>query len=299
MSPGHHPNPFAAAAAPRPQPTPPRRSHRVLLALELLLATALALLLALWWWAGSSGSLASTLSRATHYLPEGQSLETREVTGSLRAGGRIGWLRWSSPTLAVEVRDATLGWRLRPLLQRTLQLGELSAASVQLTPLGPPSTEPPQPLAGLELPLRITLPALRIDELTWAAATPVVLRHIEASYRYDGRQHHATLARLELAQGRYSANATLDGTAPMQLDATLQGQIDTTHPAHTDEALRIAAQARIQGRLDGPMRCCRCRPNCSPTPAPPRCPACAPACWPASPPGRRSRCTRPRATWPT
>ena len=129
------------------------------------------------------------------------------------AGGRIGWLRWSSPTLAVEVRDATLGWRLRPLLQRTLQLGELSAASVQLTPLGPPSTEPPQPLAGLALPLRITLPALRIDELTWAAATPVVLRHIEASYRYDGRQHHATLARLELAQGRYSANATLAYTS--------------------------------------------------------------------------------------
>ena len=83
MSPGHHPNPFAAAAAPRPQPTPPRRSHRVLLALELLLATALALLLALWWWAGSSGSLASTLSRATHYLPEGQSLQVRSGQRSM------------------------------------------------------------------------------------------------------------------------------------------------------------------------------------------------------------------------
>ena len=236
-------------------PPPPPRARRVARALAWLAGSLLGLaLLALggaWWWLSSADSLATALQRATQYLPAGQQLESREVTGSLRAGGRIGWLRWSSPTLAVEVRDATLGWRLRPLLQRTLQLGELSAASVQLTPLGPPSTEPPQPLAGLALPLRITLPALRIDELTWAAATPVVLRHIEASYRYDGRQHHATLARLELAQGRYSANATLDGTAPMQLDATLQGQIDTTHPAHTDEALRIAAQARIQGRLDG------------------------------------------------
>lgn len=70
-----------------PQPTPPRRNHRVLLALELLLAPALALLLALWWWAGSSGSLASTLSRATHYLPEGQSLENPRGDG-LTARGR-------------------------------------------------------------------------------------------------------------------------------------------------------------------------------------------------------------------
>ena len=140
MSPGHHPNPFAAAAAPRPQPTPPRRSHRVLLALALLLATALALLLALWWWAGSSGSLASTLSRATHYLPEGQSLETREVTGSLRAGGRIGWLRWSSPTLTVEVQDARIAWRLSPLLRRQLQFSELQATQITLTPQGESSS---------------------------------------------------------------------------------------------------------------------------------------------------------------
>ena len=238
-----------------PSPVPRPRARRIARALAWLAGSLLGLaLLALggaWWWLGSADSLATALQRAAQYLPAGQQLESREVTGSLRAGGRIGWLRWSSPTLAVEVRDATLGWRLRPLLQRTLQLGELSAASVQLTPLGPPSTEPPQPLAGLELPLRITLPALRIDELTWAAATPVVLRHIEASYRYDGRQHHATLARLELAQGRYSASATLDGAAPMQLGATLQGEIDTTPPGHTGEALRIAAQADIQGQLDG------------------------------------------------
>lgn len=238
-----------------PSPVPRPRARRIARALAWLAGSLLGLaLLALggaWWWLGTADSLATALQRAAQYLPAGQQLESREVTGSLRAGGRIGWLRWSSPTLAVEVRDATLGWRLRPLLQRTLQLGELSAASVQLTPLGPPSTEPPQPLAGLELPLRITLPALRIDELTWAAATPVVLRHIEASYRYDGRQHHATLARLELAQGRYSASATLDGAAPMQLGATLQGEIDTTPPGHTGEALRIAAQAAIQGRLDG------------------------------------------------
>ena len=64
---------------------------------------------------------------------------------------------------------------------------------------------------------------------------------------------------------------------------------------------RCASQPRpaFRGGWTVPMRCCRCRPNCSPTPAPPRCPACAPACWPASPPGQRSRCTRPRATWPT
>lgn len=247
MSPGHHPNPFAAAAAPRPQPTPPRRSHRVLLALELLLATALALLLALWWWAGSSGSLASTLSRATHYLPEGQSLETREVTGSLRAGGRIGWLRWSSPTLTVEVQDARIAWRLSPLLRRQLQFSELQTTQITLTPQGEASSEPPEPLQQLLLPLQVELP-FAFERITWAGASPVTIEGLAGNYRYDGTQHRLEVQQLNLAQGRYALQAQLQARAPMALTAQLDGSVHTALPGSTTQ-LQAQARAQLQGSL--------------------------------------------------
>ena len=103
----------------------------LLVALGALLLAASALL---WWWAGSGTSLATTLARVAQYLPANQQLENREVSGSLRSGGRIGWLRWSSPTLVVEVTDIRLGWQLAPLLQRRLELGEVHAARVLITP---------------------------------------------------------------------------------------------------------------------------------------------------------------------
>ena len=126
---------FSAGSSSAPRPPAPR-APRVLRALGWLLVALVALLLAasalLWWWAGSGTSLATALARATQYLPANQQLESRDVSGSLRSGGRIGWLRWSSPTLAVEVTDIRLGWQLAPLLQRRLDLGEVHDLAVVL-----------------------------------------------------------------------------------------------------------------------------------------------------------------------
>ncbi|MBS0506209.1 MAG: translocation/assembly module TamB domain-containing protein [Proteobacteria bacterium] len=247
MSHRHDPNPYAAAAAPRPQPAPPRRGHRALLAFELLLATALALLLALWWWAGSNTSLATVLTRAAHYLPEGQSLESRDVTGSLRAGGRIGWLRWSSPTLAVELQDARIVWNLTPLLRRKLQLKELQAAQITLTPQGEPSSEPLQPLQQLVLPLRLELP-FAFERITWAAASPVTIAGLAGRYHYDGTQHRLDISQVTLAQGRYALQAQLQARAPMALTATLNGSVHTPVPGSTT-TLQAQARAQLQGSL--------------------------------------------------
>ncbi len=239
-------------------PAPPRRTalRRLAHTLAWLAAALLALVLlaagGAWWWAGTGSSLATALSRAATYLPEGQSLESRDVSGSLRAGGRIGWLRWSSPTLAVEVENARLGWSLRPLLQRTLRLGELSAARIQVTPLGPPNTEPPQPLNALELPLRVELPAVRVDQIAWAPSTTsaaVTVQALRGSYRYDGRDHHIAIDQLTWAQGRYSASATLQGAAPLALDASLEGRLQALPPPGGGQPLDVAAQARIHGTL--------------------------------------------------
>src|SRR6478735_1440851 len=122
-----------ATAAP-PAPPPRSRGRRGLRAFAWGLTGLVALVLLLgagaWWWLGSDQSLAFALARTARYLPAGQTLESRDVTGSLRAGGRIGWLRWESESLAVEVRDARIGWQLAPLVRRRVQPGAVPAAQL-------------------------------------------------------------------------------------------------------------------------------------------------------------------------
>ena len=132
-SPGSPPSPNEPAGTAAP---PPRRRS----ALRWLGWAVSALLLAialtgagLWWWAGQATSLATVLQRTAQWLPAGQSLQSRDVTGSLRSGGRIGWLRWSSPSLVVDVTDAQVGWQLPLLLQRRLELRDIRAARIQIT----------------------------------------------------------------------------------------------------------------------------------------------------------------------
>ena len=57
-------------------------------------ATLLALVLALGsllWWIGRDDSLNQTLQRVAGWMPADQSLVAKEVTGSVKNGGRIGW----------------------------------------------------------------------------------------------------------------------------------------------------------------------------------------------------------------
>ena len=259
--PPHSPTPrarssdFSAGASPHPQggqrPSP-RRGRRVLRALGWLLVAVIALLIAaaaaVWWWAGSNTSLALALARAAQYLPANQQLESREVTGSLRSGGRIGWLRWRSPGLSVEVTDIRLGWQLAPLLQRRLELGEVHAARVQITPLGSqPSAEPPTPLTQLVLPLQIGVP-FRVDQIQWAGAPAVEAQGLAGDYRFDGREHRLNIASVALAQGQYTARLTLEAQAPMALNATVDGTVSAAVPGGTT-ALQVGAHATLQGTL--------------------------------------------------
>ena len=252
-TPAHRPpsSDFSAGAS-APQRPPPRRRSRILRTLGWLLAALMALLLAataaVWWWAGSSTSLATALARAAQHLPAGQQLDSREVSGSLRSGGRIGWLRWSSPALVVEVNDISLGWQLAPLLQRRLELGEVHAARVQITPLDTaPSTEPATPLTQLVLPLQVGVP-FRVDEILWAGAPAVQAQDLAGSYRFDGREHRLAIDSLALAQGRYTARVALQAQTPMALDATVDGNVDTAVPGG-GAALQVGAHATLQGTL--------------------------------------------------
>ena len=243
-------NPYAAAAAPVPAPRRRRGWRIALWTLAALLALVAIVLGAAWWWAGGQASLATTLDRAARYLPADQRLETRDVTGSLRAGGHIGWLRWSSPTLAVEVNDARIGWQLAPLLQRQLTLGEVHAAEVRITPQGPPRTEPeapPQPLESLVLPLRIDVP-FRVDSIIWAAPSPVIAQGLAGRYRYDGTHHRLVVDNVAFAQGIYSGQATVQAQSPMALELRADGTVRTASPGGGDD-LEAKAHAEAKGTL--------------------------------------------------
>ena len=89
------------------------RLRRTLRALGWTLASLLVLVLALlatgWWWAGTDSSLATALARAARYLPAGQTLESRDVTGSLPQQVASAWhkvVRLSLPNGWVEDTNA-------------------------------------------------------------------------------------------------------------------------------------------------------------------------------------------------
>ncbi|KWT94702.1 MULTISPECIES: translocation/assembly module TamB domain-containing protein [unclassified Variovorax] len=199
-----------------------------------------------WWWLGSNQSLAFALARAARYLPAGQTLESREVSGSLRTGGRIGWLRWQSESLAVEVHEATIGWQLAPLLKRKVQLGELHAAQVLIEHRGPVEDKPPEPLAPIVLPVDVELP-FRIDTLRWAGPPALRANQLAGSYRYAGNEHRLVVQGVDIAEGHYGARVTLQGPAPMALDAALEGRVRA--PLAEGRDIEVLAEATAKGTL--------------------------------------------------
>ena len=273
--PGSPPSPTEPARTAAP---PPRRRSALRWLGWAVAALLLAIALAgagLWWWAGQATSLATVLQRTAQWLPAGQSLQSRDVTGSLRSGGRIGWLRWSSPSLVVDVTDAQVGWQLPLLLQRRLELRDIRAARIQITPLehDQPAT-PPQPLQELVLPLAVEL-GFQVDQLHWGDNPALQAQGLAGTYRFDGQDHRLTISNLALAQGRYTASAVLQARAPMALQATVDGTITTPLPGRT-EAFTAAAQVRADGTLATQAAQLNLEANLQPagaTPAPGTAPA--------------------------
>ena len=243
-------NPYSAASA--SHKAAPKRRHsrfwRIAAGLLALLVLAVVLLAAgLWVWSGRSTSLATTLAQAARYLPSDQTLQTRGVSGSLRGGGTIGWLRWSNPTMAVEVDGARFGWSLAPLLQRSVKVGEVHADKVRIASTPNPDAPPPEPLQQLVLPVSIDLP-FQIDLIEWAGPPLVEARALSGRYRYDRVQHTLKVDGVDLAQGHYSLDATLQALAPMALQAQLDGQVRTDTPG-SDQPLELSAHAEVNGTL--------------------------------------------------
>jgi translocation and assembly module TamB len=249
------PTPVTDTATPPTPQRPRRRLRRVLawsgvgLAVALVAAGASA-----WWWAGQPQSLPTLLSLAHRVLPADQRLDVRDAHGSLRHGGQIGQLRWQSPDLAVELSDLRLQWQLAPLLSRRLQIDVLDIGRVQLTPTEPAREKPPsEPLQQLTLPLDIELP-FAVREIVWGAdpAAPALqVQNLAGHYRYALGHHALRLDSVQVADGSYQGQLTLQGAAPMQLTADLQGRV-AAPMAEGVERLVVQAQAQVRGTLAQP-----------------------------------------------
>ncbi|MDO9145124.1 translocation/assembly module TamB domain-containing protein [Rhodoferax sp.] len=224
------------------------------LGLKLLAATligVLALTAALWLWSASDSSLATLLTRLQRFLPAGQTLEAKDVRGSLRAGGHIGWLRWQQGDLTVEAQDIGVAWTLAPLFNKQVRLGELSVASLSIVDQRNRADTPPlTPPTDLRLPITLEVP-FKVASLSWTGATTLQATELSGIYHYDGQAHALEQGRGRVASGSYQLSGQLQAMAPMALALQAQGLVQTTLPS-SQQPLTVAATAQLMGQLVGP-----------------------------------------------
>ena len=220
--------------------------------LAALLKTVLALLLtllvlsgALWVWAGSSSSLATALKLAQPYLPAGQSLVFKAVTGSLREGGSVGWLRWQQGPVSVEAREIKINWALQPLLDGELRLTQLTLGQLRIEDQRPKTA--PQPPLDLRLPLKVDA-AFSLGTLEWAGSTPVQITQLSGHYNFNSWLHKLDGLKGQISSGNYTLSGSVQAQAPMALNLTIEGNVQTTLPK-TRQAVQVKASAQVSGEL--------------------------------------------------
>lgn len=222
------------------------------LSLKLLAGALLGLVLlvtALWFWSGSNSSLATLLSQLQRFLPAGQSLQVKDVQGSLRSGGHIGWLRWSQGKLSLEAHHVALGWTLRPLLDGHLQLNQLTINTLDIADQRTSNTTASAPNA-LQLPLTVEMP-FSVTHVNYAGSTSWQATEVAGHYIYDSYSHILHKGKGRISSANYQLSGQLQAAAPMALSLELQGLVHTSLPS-SSQPLAANAQAQLSGTLAGP-----------------------------------------------
>ena len=221
--------------------------RRTLYALAGLLLALLSAAGALWFWSGADMSLDMTLHQIAHLLPAGQTLQIRDVKGSLRAGGSIGWLRWQQGQLSVEASGVTTAWSAANLLDAELRLARLDIQRLRIEDRRPASA--PTAPSDLRLPLKIDA-RFSIESLEWVGPPALRATGIAGHYLFDGQQHVLDAGKLHMASGSYDLSGRLQALPPMNLSAQLRGAVQTSLPK-SGQPLTARAQAEVRGRLAG------------------------------------------------
>ena len=221
--------------------------RRILLVVASLLLALLLGVAALWSWSGGDTSLATTLNQITRLLPAGQTLEFKDVKGSLRSGGHIGWLRWQQGQLSVQATDLTSDWVAGSVWAGELRLTRLRIGQVRIDDRRAATT--PTPPAYLRLPFRVDA-QVSVAALEWVGPPALQLTNLAGHYRFDGQAHRLDDGSAQMAAGSYHFSGRLEAQAPMQLVAQLQGSVQTTLPS-SRQSLHLDALLDVKGQLTG------------------------------------------------
>ena len=123
----------------------------------------------LWVWSGHNTSLDFVFRHMPSVFAPAKALSATDVHASIRTGGRIGELRWTTADLRIRAVDVSLSYDLNSLLKRrlgdvVLTIGQLHIEnkSAKGSPAAPP--------AELMLPLPVDL-RLEIKEFFWQGGT--------------------------------------------------------------------------------------------------------------------------------
>lgn len=214
-----------------------------LVAASSVLLVAL-LMIGLWWWAGIDGSLDWTLKRVTRSQP----MQAEGVRGSLRSGLAIDKLVWEQGGLRIEAHEVRLEWQPTALVTRTVQLEKFSAALLRVIDQRPPTADPLKPPASLELPMRIKANQVAIARLEWQGRTAADAQQLAGAYAYDGLGHQLRVDNVQVAGGRYRAEAGLGVLGGMPFESTVQGTLTAPVP-RSDQAVPLT----VKGSLRGPL----------------------------------------------
>jgi translocation and assembly module TamB len=221
-------------------------------ALAGLLLALMLLLAGLWVWTGSDTSLAVALQRVQSVLPAGQTLQTRDVSGSLRHGGHIGWLRWQQGELSVELNQITLAWEPGALLQRRLHLSQLHIERMVIQDQRAPTpAAPTPPPTDLGLPFQVDAD-VQIDAVEITGLSTQRLDKLSAHYQFDSYLHRIDKGQGQFLSNNYSFSAQLQASGPMALEVQAHGAVDAAVPGSA-QPLRLDAQASLRGALAGPQ----------------------------------------------
>lgn len=214
-----------------------------------VLLALIALLAALWFWSGANTSLATSLELAARWLPAGQTLQTRNVQGSVQNGGTVEWLRWQQGELSVEVHDLQAHWSWRHWLDKEARIDQLAARLVHIEDHRPATAGPTAPPADLQLPFRVDA-QISMETLEWQSATALKATELAGHYVFDSASHTLQGGRGRISSGSYQFNASLQAHGAMALAAKVQGTVQTAVPG-SKTPWNIPAQASVTGGLAG------------------------------------------------
>ena len=198
----------------------------------------------LWWWSGTDGSLAWLLQRVGRSQP----LVAEGVSGSMRSGLKVKRLTWERDGLKFVAEDVRIEWSPLSLISRELKLDQLHAAALKVTNTRPPSSEKLKAPESIELPLKLDIDKLTIDQIEYRGASTVQASKLAAAYLFDGQQHRLWLRGLNYADGRYQGQVSIGASGALPVDASLQGTVTTPVPGGKG-SVPLSFKASFKGPL--------------------------------------------------